>query len=103
MEAVAAHALVVEGPRQREGVVDEGVAVMEAGVEAGDLRDSRECRPRRFDAGEVVRLVQDRKQGKAPADLTVGEIQVLRLAADGLTNQQIAERVGTSVESVKLR
>lgn len=53
--------------------------------------------------GEVVRLVQDRRQGGAPVDLTVGEIQVLRLAADGLTNQQIAERVGQSVESVKLR
>lgn len=53
--------------------------------------------------GEVVRLVQDRRQNRAAVDLTVGEIQVLRLAADGLTNQQIAERVGQSVESVKLR
>jgi DNA-binding NarL/FixJ family response regulator len=53
--------------------------------------------------GEVVRLVQDRKQSGAPVDLTVAEIQVLRFAADGLTNQQIAERIGQSVESVKLR
>ena len=53
--------------------------------------------------GEVVRLVQEKKQSGVATDLTVGEIQVLRFAADGLTNQQIAERVGQSVESVKLR
>jgi DNA-binding NarL/FixJ family response regulator len=52
---------------------------------------------------DVVRLVQDRNGGGAAADLTATEIQVLRLAADGLTNQLIAERVGQSVESVKLR
>ena len=38
VKAVAAHALVVIGARQREGVVDERVAAMESGVEAGDLR-----------------------------------------------------------------
>jgi DNA-binding NarL/FixJ family response regulator len=53
--------------------------------------------------GDVVRLVQERNQPGQPSDLTATEIQVLRLAADGLTNQQIAERVGQSVESVKLR
>ena len=53
--------------------------------------------------GDVVRLVQDREGNRGTADLTANEIRVLRLAADGLTNQQIAERVGQSVDSVKLR
>jgi DNA-binding NarL/FixJ family response regulator len=52
--------------------------------------------------GDVVRLVQDRNGGTA-AELTASEILVLRLAADGLSNRRIAERVGQSVESVKLR
>ena len=43
MEAVAAHALVVIGARQRERVGDEGMAAMEGGVEAGDLRHRREA------------------------------------------------------------
>jgi DNA-binding NarL/FixJ family response regulator len=51
--------------------------------------------------GDVVRLVQDRNGGTA--ELTASEILVLRLAADGLSNRRIAERVGQSVESVKLR
>jgi DNA-binding NarL/FixJ family response regulator len=51
----------------------------------------------------VVRLVQ-RKAGRATEpNLTAMELQVLRLAAEGLTNPQIAERVGQSVETVKLR
>ena len=38
VEAVAPHALVVIGARQRERVGDEGMAAVEGGVEAGDLR-----------------------------------------------------------------
>lgn len=51
---------------------------------------------------DVVRLVQSPRSG-AEAELTAQELQVIRLAAEGLTNQKIAERVGHSVESVKLR
>jgi DNA-binding NarL/FixJ family response regulator len=51
--------------------------------------------------GDVVRLVQDR--AGAGAELTADEIRVLRFAADGLTNRQIAVRLGQSVETVKLR
>ena len=53
--------------------------------------------------GEVVRLVQGHMRRDAEADLTGPELQVLRLAAEGLTNPQIAARVGQSVETVKLR
>ena len=66
VEAVAAHALVVIGARQGEGVGDEGVAAMERGVEAGDLRRRRECLHRRLDAGDVVRLVQRRERDERP-------------------------------------
>ena len=47
MEAVAAHAFVVIGARQRERVVDERMAAMKGGVEAGDLRRRREGLHRR--------------------------------------------------------
>jgi DNA-binding NarL/FixJ family response regulator len=52
---------------------------------------------------DVVRLIQRRGSSEADTDLTAQELQVIRLAAEGLTNQKIAERVGHSVESVKLR
>lgn len=53
--------------------------------------------------GDVVRLVQSPHRSGPDAELTAQELQVIRLAAEGLTNQKIAERVGQSVESVKLR
>ena len=65
VEAVAAHAFVVIGARQREGVGHERMAAMEGGVEAGDLRDRRKGLHRRFDAGDVVRLVQRRERDEA--------------------------------------
>ena len=52
---------------------------------------------------EVVRLVQEPNRRVPTMDLTAQEIRVLGLAAEGLTNQQIAARVGESGESVKLR
>ncbi len=51
----------------------------------------------------VVRLVQTRVNGRTEHNLTAHELQVLRFAAEGLTNPQIAARIGQSVESVKLR
>ena len=64
MKAVAAHALVVIGAGQGVGVVDEGMAAMEGGVEAGDLRRRRESLHRRFDAGDIVRLVERRERNE---------------------------------------
>jgi DNA-binding NarL/FixJ family response regulator len=52
---------------------------------------------------DVVRLVQSQGRSGEKPDLTAQELQVIRLAAEGLTNQAIAEQVGHSVESVKLR
>jgi len=52
---------------------------------------------------DVVRLVQSPRRSGPEAELTAQELQVIRLAAEGLTNQKIAARVGHSVESVKLR
>jgi DNA-binding NarL/FixJ family response regulator len=52
---------------------------------------------------DVVRLVQSQGRSGGEPDLTAQELQVIRLAAEGLTNQAIAEQVGHSVESVKLR
>src|SRR4029077_13168961 len=62
VKAVATYALVVIGARQSVCVVDEGMATMEGGVEAGDLRRRRERLHRRFDAGDIVRLVEWRER-----------------------------------------
>ena len=64
MKAVAAHALVVIGAGQSVCVVDEGMAAMESGVEARDLRHRREGLHRRFDAGDIVRLVERRERNE---------------------------------------
>jgi DNA-binding NarL/FixJ family response regulator len=52
---------------------------------------------------EIVRLVQDRDSQALQFDLTAQELEVLRLVADGLTNQEIAQQTHQSLESVKLR
>ena len=40
---------------------------------------------------------------RGPASDLTAQIEVLRFAADGMSNQQIAERTGQSLEKVKLR
>ena len=62
VKAIAPHAFVVIGARQRESVGDERMAAMESGVEAGDLRRPRKRLHRRFDPREVVRLVEGRER-----------------------------------------
>lgn len=52
---------------------------------------------------EVLRLLQDRQQLLFNEELTVHELEVLQLAAEGYGNQEIAERTHQSVETVKLR
>lgn len=52
---------------------------------------------------DVIRLLKDRGQRLAAEELTAQELEVLRLAAQGLTNQEIAKRTRQSVETVKLR
>ncbi len=66
VEAIAPHAFVVIGARQGEGVGHERMSAMEGGVEAGDLRDRRKGLHSRFDAGDVVGLVQRRERDQAP-------------------------------------
>ena len=83
MEAVAAHALVVEGARQAVGVAVEGVAAMEGGVETGDLRRRRKRAARGADAGDIVRLVQRRQR------LQRGERRL-----DGVVDQRRGGKVG---------
>lgn len=39
----------------------------------------------------------------APDELTAQQLQVLRLAANGLTSQQIAARIGRSTDAVHIR
>ena len=65
VEAVTADARVVIGARQSESVVNEGMAAMESGVEAGDLRDRRERLHRRQDPRKVMRLVQGGERNEA--------------------------------------
>jgi DNA-binding NarL/FixJ family response regulator len=52
---------------------------------------------------EVIKLLQNPGNRLLTSELTAHETQALRLAAEGLTNQEIAERTGQSVETVKLR
>jgi len=52
---------------------------------------------------DVVRLLKDGEQRLLAKDLTAPEIEVLRYAAEGLGNQEIAGRIHQSVETVKLR
>jgi DNA-binding NarL/FixJ family response regulator len=52
---------------------------------------------------DVIRLLQDRDQRRVASDLTAQEIEVLKLASEGLSNQEIARRTRQSIETVKLR
>lgn len=52
---------------------------------------------------DVLKLLQDRDQSLFSEELTLKELEVLQLAAEGLGNQEIAERTHQSVETVKLR
>ena len=79
VEAVAADALVVEAARERVAVGVRGVAAVEGGVEAGDLRHVRVDRHREADRREVVRLVQGRQglvAGEAVEDRLVDQDRV---------------------------
>ena len=64
MEAVAADAVVVEPARQGEPVGELGMAAVERGIEAGDLRQVGLDRGDRADAGEIVRLMQRRERAE---------------------------------------
>jgi len=52
---------------------------------------------------DVIQLLRGGEERRLAADLTAQEIEVLRLAADGCTNQEIARRTHQSIETVKLR
>jgi two-component system response regulator DegU len=52
---------------------------------------------------DIIKHLQTAAREGASEDLTPREIEALRLAADGLSNLEIAHRTGQSVETVKLR
>ena len=52
---------------------------------------------------DVIKLLQSPERRLMTTDLTVDELSALRLAAEGLSNQEIAHRTAQSVETVKLR
>jgi DNA-binding NarL/FixJ family response regulator len=52
---------------------------------------------------DVIKLLQKGDSQRVSKEMTAQEIEVLRFAAEGLTNQEIAERTRQSVETVKLR
>jgi len=52
-------------------------------------------------ASVVVRHLSGAREGTAEEDLTPREMEVLRLVAEGLTNYQIARRLGLSVRTVE--
>ena len=52
---------------------------------------------------EVVRLLQDQDSRFLQTELTAQEAEVLQLVADGLSNQEVAQRTHQSLEAVKLR
>jgi DNA-binding NarL/FixJ family response regulator len=52
---------------------------------------------------DVIRLLQSPQHRLMSSELTMQELDAVRLAADGLTNTEIAQRTGQSVETVKLR
>ena len=65
MEAVAAHPFVVEAVGYGIAIGRRGMAAMERGVEAGDLRQLRKALADRADRRKVVRLVQRRERHEA--------------------------------------
>jgi DNA-binding NarL/FixJ family response regulator len=52
---------------------------------------------------DVIKLLQSPEHRLIASELTPQEIDAVRLAADGLSNPEIARRTGQSVETVKLR
>jgi DNA-binding NarL/FixJ family response regulator len=56
-----------------------------------------------IDPGLHVDVISQFRAAVAEGGLTVEELDVLRLASQGRNNEQIAERLGTSVETVKHR
>jgi len=52
---------------------------------------------------EVLRLLQSPEGRLFDKELTTQETETLKLASEGLSNQEIATRTGQSVETVKLR
>jgi len=64
VKTVAPHALFAKRARQREARRDRGLAMMEAGVEAGDLQHSGAQPGDGADRGEIMGLMQWRQWAK---------------------------------------
>ena len=66
VKAVALHAAAADVARERDHLGDVGLSAVEAGVEAGHLRDAWKLRGDRIDGGEIVRLMQWRQRHELP-------------------------------------
>jgi two-component system, NarL family, nitrate/nitrite response regulator NarL len=88
----------VAGYLTREGSLEDLVAVVESAVR-GELRCSPEV------AGSLVRrlaaLAGDREASPSQARLTARECEIVRLLERGLSNKEIAVRLGIEVATVK--
>ena len=101
VEAVAAHALVVQRARQGEALVELRLRAVEGGVEARHLRHAREGVARGAHALEVVRLVQRGQglEGREPReDRVVDRDRVVEL--DAAMDDAVAHRGHAHVRRV---
>src|SRR4029077_19168190 len=80
MEAVAAHAVLIELVWQSIAVGDLGMAAMKRGVEAGDLRQLWLSMPQRADGSEIVGRVKRGKRREGLKSLQHGIADEDRLA-----------------------
>ena len=93
VEAVAAHALVVEGARQRVAVGVRRMPAVEGGVEAGHLRHVRVDLRREPDRRQVVRLVQRRQRRERGQPRQDGRIDAHRPVVVGTAvHDAVADR-----------
>ena len=100
VEAVAAHALVVERARQGVAVAMRGMPAMEGGIETGDLRQGRVDLHREADRREIVRLVQRRELLVGGQPVEHGRVDQHRARVVGAAvHDAVAD--GTKLEAVE--
>ncbi|HEX4753655.1 MAG TPA: helix-turn-helix transcriptional regulator, partial [Solirubrobacterales bacterium] len=88
----------------RQGTADSGIDAFSQALtlfaRAGATRDSARLRGRLRDLGVRRRVTRGEKPATGWAAMTKSELAVTQLAADGLTNREIAERLFVSPHTV---